>query len=79
MDITIPFTLSSGAIVGALVFVGKKVSSIAQTKVKKWDKHLTDDDTLHAIINQKLEETSNRLKSVDEKVDRLIDHMLEEK
>lgn len=74
MDLTLPF---GGVLAAVGVFFGKKALTVATTKVKAWDKHLTDDDRLHAVIEVKLTEQGNRLKSVDEKLDRLVDHMLD--
>lgn len=81
MSFTLP--VSGGALGAALLWVGKKLYDTGHERVKKWDKHCIDDDQLHAILQQKLteqsdrfEEQSNRLKSVDEKIDRLVYKMI---
>jgi len=74
MSFTIP--ISGGALGAAILWVGTRAYRITADRVKKWDKHCNDDDTLHAVIKSQLVDMDNRLKSVDEKVDRLIDHMI---
>jgi len=72
------FTIPAGAIGAAILWVGTRAYSIGSARVKKWDKHCSDDDTLHAVIKSQLVDMDNRLKSADGKLDRLIDHMIDE-
>lgn len=77
MSFSIP--ISGGALGAFLLWIGGKAFVVTSARVKKWDKHCIDDDLLHAVIEQKLTDMDNRLKSVDSKMDRLVDHMIEQK
>jgi hypothetical protein len=58
------------------VYVTKELFVSARDKVKKWDKHVADDETTHAVFKTKLEAQAESLKNIESNLNRLVDKLL---